>query len=159
MNRPADHLIRKIESLELRNQRQKLLSFLLTAVLPAPVLKPFARLLLRDPERNDTLRHIFRTQIIGPHQTPPAEGAPRERFILLKHHFRAASAAGRTEEPVFLYRVLEFLPLQFPESLFFFLRFADADRTAAVTAHVHLPHYVKICRRSALRAVNPHCGQ
>ena len=154
MDRPADHLIRKIESPELRNQGQELFGFLLSPVLSAPFLKSFLCLLLRDPEGNDALRHVFRIQVFGPYQAATAERASRESFILLKHYFRAAAAAGCAEKTVLPDGVSEFLPLQFPKSLFFLLCFADTDCAAAVTAHVHLLHDVENGRCSALRAVN-----
>ena len=50
--------------------------------------------------------------------------------------------------------MLQLFLLKAPKPLLFFLCFGDADRSAAMAAHVYLLHYVKICRRPALRAVN-----
>ena len=154
MDGTAKERIRQIESLQFGEQRQELFCFFPAPVLFAPGAEPFLRFLLRDPKRNDTLRHLFQFQIFSSDQISSAERTACESFILFKYHLGTAAAAGGAEQFIFLYGIPEPVAPHTPKTLLFLLCLRDADRSAAMAAHVHLLHNVKVCGGAALRAVN-----
>ena len=75
LHRAADHLVRKVVSLQLFHGLSQYLRFFGACIFLGPLVQSLPRLLLGDTERNDHFREIVGVFEFPPHQLRPAEAA------------------------------------------------------------------------------------